>query len=295
MKNNKVSALLLVCGAFLSSGNLFCAAERADSALVGIEISLRDQKKGEEFMGAILDGSSRGVRKAKKIEFSNPAIKQSLVNKFLPNDMGESYSPLMISILKDQPGLFEFLINSGAAIDAQSEPKGHTPLMIAIMANQSAMAKELIEKGADLRIETTDAHLTALELTCKPEHRELGELILSKIHASLPGGVHRKARKLNEYLGSLNGVEVTQPLKVKCSKCLELEESPENKFKKCSKCESVYYCSRDCQVAHWPQHKQVCKAPEVQESGLEQKEQTPEVQQSSVGKKKKKNKLPFVD
>eukprot|EP01048_Picozoa_sp_COSAG05_P018852 COSAG05_NODE_2835_length_2585_cov_2.664521_2_plen_302_part_00 len=30
--------------------------------------------------------------------------------------------------------------------------------------------------------------------------------------------------------------------------------------KRCSKCKMVRYCSRDCQVSHWPQHKPVCGA-----------------------------------
>ena len=31
------------------------------------------------------------------------------------------------------------------------------------------------------------------------------------------------------------------------------------KFKKCSRCLSVIYCSRDCQLAHCPDHKAHCK------------------------------------
>lgn len=29
-------------------------------------------------------------------------------------------------------------------------------------------------------------------------------------------------------------------------------------FKKCSKCEQSYYCSRECQIKNWPLHKQIC-------------------------------------
>ena len=31
------------------------------------------------------------------------------------------------------------------------------------------------------------------------------------------------------------------------------------KFKKCSGCHAVIYCSKECQVAHYPKHKKVCK------------------------------------
>ena len=32
------------------------------------------------------------------------------------------------------------------------------------------------------------------------------------------------------------------------------------KFKKCSRCLAVIYCSRECQVAHYPEHKRLCRA-----------------------------------
>ena len=31
------------------------------------------------------------------------------------------------------------------------------------------------------------------------------------------------------------------------------------KFKKCSRCHAVIYCSRECQVAHYPEHKKLCR------------------------------------
>ena len=32
------------------------------------------------------------------------------------------------------------------------------------------------------------------------------------------------------------------------------------KFKKCSRCMSAIYCSRECQTAHYPEHKRLCRA-----------------------------------
>ena len=38
-----------------------------------------------------------------------------------------------------------------------------------------------------------------------------------------------------------------------CSKCGKLDST----FK-CSKCKNVYYCSKECQISHWAQHKIFC-------------------------------------
>ncbi len=36
-------------------------------------------------------------------------------------------------------------------------------------------------------------------------------------------------------------------------------ENEDQFYKKCSKCKSVSYCNRACQVADWPKHKKICK------------------------------------
>ncbi|THV07107.1 hypothetical protein K435DRAFT_848446 [Dendrothele bispora CBS 962.96] len=43
-----------------------------------------------------------------------------------------------------------------------------------------------------------------------------------------------------------------------CSQCGKAQEK--ESFSRCSKCHSTYYCSRECQVEHWPIHKSVCRA-----------------------------------
>jgi len=39
-----------------------------------------------------------------------------------------------------------------------------------------------------------------------------------------------------------------------CGKCKAIA------IKKCAKCEKVYYCTRECQIKHWPIHKATCRA-----------------------------------
>lgn len=43
----------------------------------------------------------------------------------------------------------------------------------------------------------------------------------------------------------------------KCNVC-GVPRSSENQLKCCGKCKRVYYCSRQCQLRHWPEHKHMC-------------------------------------
>jgi sulfatase maturation enzyme AslB (radical SAM superfamily) len=44
----------------------------------------------------------------------------------------------------------------------------------------------------------------------------------------------------------------------KCASCSKVESDPEKPLKPCSKCQSVLYCSRDCQKADFKKHKKTC-------------------------------------
>ena len=41
------------------------------------------------------------------------------------------------------------------------------------------------------------------------------------------------------------------------------------KFKKCSRCQAVIYCSRECQTAHYPEHKRLCREHSTGREGSE--------------------------
>ncbi len=40
-------------------------------------------------------------------------------------------------------------------------------------------------------------------------------------------------------------------------------------FKRCSACKTIAFCSRDCQLANWPQHKAACKAARKAAAGTD--------------------------
>lgn len=54
---------------------------------------------------------------------------------------------------------------------------------------------------------------------------------------------------------------IMQPNKVENNRCLQCQELAE-RVSKCSRCKSALYCSRKCQMGHWPVHKVSCKSPD---------------------------------
>jgi hypothetical protein len=46
-----------------------------------------------------------------------------------------------------------------------------------------------------------------------------------------------------------------------CAHCKAVDDADVRLFKACGRCGTVVYCSRDCQLAHWTEHKPKCKKP----------------------------------
>jgi hypothetical protein len=50
----------------------------------------------------------------------------------------------------------------------------------------------------------------------------------------------------------------TGAIQKQCATCNALENKLVNKFKTCSKCMNVWYCSLECQKNDWKKHKPIC-------------------------------------
>jgi splicing suppressor protein 51 len=47
-------------------------------------------------------------------------------------------------------------------------------------------------------------------------------------------------------------------VKPDCANCAKTQADPNITLKRCAKCQTTYYCSRECQKADWKVHKRVC-------------------------------------
>ncbi|PMD41312.1 hypothetical protein L207DRAFT_581754 [Hyaloscypha variabilis F] len=53
-------------------------------------------------------------------------------------------------------------------------------------------------------------------------------------------------------------ISSSPPPTAKCACCSTPETDPEKPLKPCAKCQTVRYCSRDCQKKDWKLHKKIC-------------------------------------
>ncbi len=54
-----------------------------------------------------------------------------------------------------------------------------------------------------------------------------------------------------------------EPIVVNCTFCTVCNQPSKSK---CSRCNSVHYCSRECQLLHWPDHKAQCNKQRADEN-----------------------------
>jgi zinc finger MYND domain-containing protein 10 len=107
--------------------------------------------------------------------------------------------------------------------------------------------------------------IIASQISQNRNWQELREESLTRLSQSMDESDRQQIQRLadlytnNTVEGLLEGF--------KCKKC------EKQAFKRCSKCKSVWYCSRECQVADWPVHKEACNktAKELKETEEKQK------------------------
>ncbi|VDB87424.1 unnamed protein product [Peniophora sp. CBMAI 1063] len=134
------------------------------------------------------------------------------------------------------PSLIRALVNGGANVNHQSL-YGSTAIHDAILTGQAKSVDVLMELGA--RLDLVDAN---------------GEKDMD-IYVNYGPEV---TAVIGKWLRRRAGAGQA-PLEEKaCARCRK-PGNEQTRLKKCASCHAVFYCSSDCQKAHWKVHKKICK------------------------------------
>ena len=131
----------------------------------------------------------------------------------------------------------------------QATNDGVTPLMVAAYLNHKALLRTLLEHRADPSLERAQDGSTALHLAAFQGNRECMKLFAPLTSPEALADVSR-----------LVPAAMREKLQLRtCMRCGKMSFRVVEKIKRCNDCRTVRYCSRECQVAHWPEHKLECK------------------------------------
>jgi hypothetical protein len=184
----------------------------------------------------------------------------------------------------------ELLLKAGADKDAKTQ-EGCTALIFALQNGHNKTVELLLTAGADNDVKTQRGS-TALIMSAQNGHGKCLELLLDAgcdVNALNNQGASALCMAVRferiDHVRTLVrcGADVTiqfqgfllddiadrttmadalkAALRVPAEKrrrCEQCDKTTSAKLQKCSACRKVYYCNRDCQVAHWLQHKPVC-------------------------------------
>ena len=150
---------------------------------------------------------------------------------------------------------------------------GYTPLFVASYCGHTEVVERLLARDdIDVNKARTDDGSTPLCVAVAHGHRKVVKRLLKKkgIQRTQLSNFVSKPREILRCMEG-SGVGDDEMMRIRraverlerdiqrniCAGCGK-EGGEDAPLRKCSRCKTVYYCSRTCQKIHWPEHKSVC-------------------------------------
>ena len=178
-------------------------------------------------------------------------------------------TPLIISRQKGHQNVVKLLLANGTK-KAPTEEEAETGKKKKGTAKREARACQTCGKPATAEKKLKKCSVCRLVRYCSTECRD-GDWKVHKVVCRKKGEEEEEEEEEDvEEVEVLEKVEeVVEEVKGArmCQFCGKLAAATKEKFKKCSVCRLVRYCSRECQLGDWKGHKGVCKEAAARREG----------------------------
>jgi len=170
----------------------------------------------------------------------------------------EDMSPTNSAKKEEYKAVVDFLYDRGCRLDARDEI-GYTAITYACcVKSQPELLEHFLRKGADPLVKSVFGCTPLLNAVNSQSSTEAGLLMKFGADPDEPDNDGVSPNQLAvwnpEMMAVLQKFTAPKAPSKECGKC-----GKKGKSSRCTKCRVVCYCSKKCQVEHWPDHKKACK------------------------------------
>jgi ankyrin repeat protein len=199
--------------------------------------------------------------------------------------------PLFIAAQEGRIHIVKALVGFGAFVDPSDQTDDCSPLFIAAKNGHLDVVQYLADQGASVHVRATKCEVTPMIAASFHGHMRMMKLLQS-LGADIEHATkdYVSPLSLSNLTHNTKVIKYTQKLISKktavCQSCQTVASPQGPRLKLCSGCESVRYCSRQCQLDHYKEHKSECKKVRAAKKKKKKKEEEEEEEELGGGEER---------
>jgi hypothetical protein len=147
-----------------------------------------------------------------------------------------------------------------------------TALLLAAQNGDDKCVEVLLNAGCDVNA-LNDAGISALQYAVEKAHIDCVRTLVRCGAEKNNANVQFRGVSLDDLADRTSiADELKAALRVPADKrrrCEQCSKTTSAKLQKCAVCRKVYYCNRECQLAHWQQHRLMCSVDDIVDSTID--------------------------